>query len=264
MIGMDTNALASSIVLVCRPRTADASTLTRREFIRALKAELPEALAHLQRSNIAPVDLAQAAIGPGMSVFTRYARVLDAEGKTLSVREALTLINQTLDEVLEEQEGDFDAATRCTVAWFDEFGFGEGEFGRADVLARAKNTAVSAMEHAGLLTSGGGKVRLLRPEELPAHTPESPPDCVWLRAHLLTRVLMEGGEAPAARWVAALVPEAELVKDLAYRLYVICERRKRPAEAMPYNALVQSWPELLRLSQEVSNVSQQTELFDED
>ena len=153
MIGTDTNALASSIVLVCRPRAADAPTATRREFVTALKAELPVALAHLQRGNIAPVDLAQAAIGPGMAVYTRYAKVLDAEGKPLSVREALALINQTLDEALAEQEGDFDADSRWALAWFEQSGFAEGEYGVAETLSKAKNTSVAGMVEAGILAS---------------------------------------------------------------------------------------------------------------
>jgi putative DNA methylase len=168
MIGSGTNALASSIVLVCRRRAATAPTVTRRDFITKLKEELPQALAHLQAGNIAPVDLAQAAIGPGMAVYTRYAKVLDAEGKPLSVREALALINQTLDEALAEQEGDFDSDTRWALAWFEQSGFGEGEFGVADVLARAKNTSVRGLEEAGLLASARGKVRLLAPKDLPA------------------------------------------------------------------------------------------------
>ena len=138
VIGNDTNALASSIILVCRPRAADAPTATRREFVTALKAELPVALAHLQRGNIAPVDLAQAAIGPGMAVYTRYAKVLDAEGNPLSVREALALINQTLDEFLAEQEGDFDGDSRWAIAWFEQSGFAEGEYGVAEVLAQGQ------------------------------------------------------------------------------------------------------------------------------
>src|SRR6266850_1104742 len=160
MRGSDSNALASSIILVCRPRAADAPTATRREFVTVLKAELPLALAHLQRGNIAPVDLAQAAIGPGMAVYTRYAEVLDAEGKPITVREALALINQTLDEVLAEQEGDFDADSRWALAWFEQSGFAEGEYGVADVLATAKNTSVAGMVEAGILASKSGKVRL--------------------------------------------------------------------------------------------------------
>ena len=150
-IGIGTNALASSIILVCRPRAADAPTATRREFVTALKAELPAALAHLQRGNIAPVDLAQAAIGPGMAVYTRYAKVLDAEGKPLTVREALALINQTLDEALAEQEGDFDADSRWALAWFEQYGFAEGEYGVADVLQARRDTSVDGMVEAGIV-----------------------------------------------------------------------------------------------------------------
>ena len=167
MIGIGTNALASSIVLVCRPRAAAAPAATRREFITALKAELPQALVHLQRGNIAPVDLAQAAIGPGMSVYTRYAKVLDAAGKPLSARGALALINQTLDEALAEQEGDFDADSRWALTWFEQQGFAEGEYGVAEQLSKSKNTSVNGMVEAGILASKHGKVRLLKPEELP-------------------------------------------------------------------------------------------------
>ena len=150
---MEANALASSIVLVCRKRAADAPGATRREFITRLKAELPVALALLQKGNIAPVDLAQAAIGPGMAVYTRYSRVLDAEGKPLSVRDALTLINQTLDEALAEQESDFDAETRWALAWFEQSGFGNGEYGVAETLSKAKNTSVAGMVEAGILAA---------------------------------------------------------------------------------------------------------------
>ena len=150
-IGIGTNALASSIVLVCRKRAADAPTATRREFVTVLKAELPVALAHLQRGNVAPVDLAQAAIGPGMAVYTRYAKVLDAQGKPLSVREALALINQTLDEALAEQEGDFDADSRWALAWFEYAGFTEGEYGVAETLSTAKNTSIAGLAEAGIV-----------------------------------------------------------------------------------------------------------------
>ena len=152
-VGRETNALASSIILVCQPRAADAPTATRREFVAALKSELPVALTHLQRGNIAPVDLAQAAIGPGMAVYTRYANVLDAVGKALPVRDALALINQTLDEALAEQEGDFDADSRWALAWFEQFGFDEGEYGVAETLSKAKNTSVAGMVDAGILAS---------------------------------------------------------------------------------------------------------------
>src|SRR5262249_55190719 len=162
----DSNALASSIILVCRKRSADAATVMRRDFISALKAELPAALARLQKSNIAPVDLAQAAIGPGMAVYTRDARVMDAAGKPLTVRGALALINETLDEVLAEQEGDFDSDTRWAIAWFEQQGFAVGEYGVAEVLATAKNTSVSGMVEADIVESKRGKVRLLKPQEL--------------------------------------------------------------------------------------------------
>ena len=164
MTGMGTNALASSIVLVCRQRPADAPMATRREFVAALKSELPVALTHLQRGNIAPVDLAQAAIGPGMAVYTRYAKVLDAAGKALSVREALVLINQTLDETLVQQEGDFDADSRWALAWFEQSGFDEGEYGIAETLSKAKNTSVAGMVEAGYfgLKSGEGSTAAAR------------------------------------------------------------------------------------------------------
>jgi len=242
------NALASSIILVCRPRPADAPTATRREFLAALRAELPGALKHLQRGNIAPVDLAQAAIGPGMGVFTRYARVLDAAGKPMAVREALALINQTLDEVLAEQEGDFDADTRWALAWFEQLGFNDGPFGDAETLSKAKNTSVEGMAQAGLLLSKGGKVRLLRPVELAGKQPGA---TVWLATHLLIHALETGGEGAAAALAVLLGGRAETARELAYRLYTVCERKKRASEALAYNALVQSWPEIARLAQAI-------------
>jgi putative DNA methylase len=256
-IGIGTNALASSIVLVCRPRAANAPTATRREFVTVLKAELPQALAHLQRSNIAPVDLAQAAIGPGMAVYTRYARVLDAEGKPLPVREALALINQILDEVLAEQEGDFDADSRWALAWFDQSGFAEGEYGIAEILSTAKNTSVAGMVEAGILASKGGKVRLLRPDELPADwDPATDPRLTaWEVVHHLIRALEAGGESAAAVLVTQLGSHAETARELAYRLYTLCERKKRATEALRYNGLVQSWPEITRLARETPQVT---------
>jgi putative DNA methylase len=252
--GIGSNALASSIVLVCRQRATDAPTTTRREFVAALKAELPRALAHLQRGNIAPVDLAQAAIGPGMAVYTRYAKVVDADGNPMLVRAALALINEVLDEALAEQEGDFDADTRWALAWFEQNGFGEGQFGVADVLARAKNTSVSGMVEAGILSAKGGRVGLLRPDELPAGW--DPADdkrlTIWEIVHHLTRAL-DAGEEQAARVLAqvrAVSPtKADAARELAYRLYTLCERKKRPAEALAYNSLVVAWPELMRLAQ---------------
>ncbi len=251
MIGSGTNALASSIVLVCRQRPADAPTATRRDFVTALKAELPRALAHLQRGNIAPVDLAQAAIGPGMAVYTRYAQVLDAEGKPLPVRAALALINQTLDEALAEQEGDFDADSRWALTWFEQTGFAEGDYGVAEQLSKSKNTSVSGLAEAGILVAKAGKVRLLKPAELPADWDPTTDQrlTVWEMVHQLIRVLESGGESAAAALVAKLGSQAETARELCYRLYTLCERKKRAAEAMAYNGLVQSWPEITRLAQ---------------
>jgi putative DNA methylase len=251
MIGSGTNALASSIVLVCRPRNPNAPTATRREFGAALKAALPKALRDLQRGGIAPVDLAQAAIGPGMAVYTSFAKVVDASGRALSVREALALINQTLDEVLAEQEGDFDADTRWAVAWFEQSGFEAGDFGVADVLARAKVTSVDGMMASGILTARAGKVRLLRPKELSAdwNPATDPRTNHWEVTHRLIAAL-DGGEEKAAALLAQLGARAEPARELAYRLYVLCERKKRPADALAYNALVQSWPAMERLAQE--------------
>jgi putative DNA methylase len=252
MRGANSNALASSIVLVCRTRAANAPTVTRRELVNALKGELPKALFDLQRGNIAPVDLAQAAIGPGMAVYTRYASVLDAEGRPLSVRDALALINQTLDEALAEQEGDFDPDTRWALTWFEQSGFDEGEYGVAEQLSKSKNTAVAGLVSAGIVTSKAGKVRLLRPNELVADW-DPATDLrlsTWESVHHLIRTLEKGGEGVAADLVAKLGARAEVARELAYRLYTLCERKKRATEALSYNALVQSWPEITRLARE--------------
>lgn len=267
MIGSGTNALASSIVLVCRPRSADAPTTSRREFLTALKVELPVALAQLQKSNIAPVDLAQAAIGPGMAVYTRYGRVLESDGSPLGVRAALALINQVLDETLAEQEGDFDADTRWALSWFDQSGFDEGEFGQADVLARAKNTSVQGLVDAGLLASKGGKVRLLEPSELPGDWDPTTDTrlTVWEMVHHLIRRLEAGGESAAAELASQLGPAAETARELAYRLYSLCERKKRAPLALAYNSLVQSWPEIARLAgEQASSAPTQGGFFDQD
>jgi putative DNA methylase len=265
MISSGTNALASSIVLVCRPRPANSPIITRREFVAALKSELPSALANLQKGNIAPVDLAQAAIGPGMGIYTRYQKVLDAEGKHLSVREALALINQTLDEALALQEGDFDADSRWALTWFEQSGFSEGEYGVAEQLSKSKNTSVSGMVEAGILESKRGKVRLFKPAELPIDwDPANDPRLTaWEMVNHLIRVLEAGGEGAAAAIAAKLGARAETARELCYRLYTICERKKRAVEALSYNALVQSWPEIIRLSKDNNKVfSEKIDLFD--
>ena len=263
-----TNALASSIVLVCRQYAADAPIATRREFVAALKAELPKAMAHLQAGNIAPVDLAQAAIGPGMAVYTRYSKVLDAEGKPLLVRAALALINQTLDEALTEQEGDFDADTRWALTWFEQTGFAEGDYGVAEQLSKSKNTAVAGLVEAGILVSKAGKVRLLKPTELPTDWDPTTDKrlTVWEMVHQLIRSLEAGGEGAAAALVAKLGSKAETARELCYRLYTLCERKKRANEAMAYNGLVQSWPEITRLAREKPQIAAATgtdDLFDQ-
>jgi putative DNA methylase len=202
--------------------------------------------------NIAPVDLAQAAIGPGMAVYTRYAKVLDAEGKPLPVRAALALINQTLDEALAEQEGDFDADSRWALTWFDQTGFAEGDYGVAEQLSKSKNTSVGGLDEAGILVSRAGRVRLLKPAELPADWDPLTDKRLthWEIVHHLIRALESGGESAAAALVAKLGSKAETARELCYRLYTLCERKKRAVEAMAYNGLVQSWPEITRLAAE--------------
>jgi putative DNA methylase len=245
------NALASSIVLVCRVRPREAGVASRRDFLAALRRELPQALRNLQKGNIAPVDLAQAAIGPGMAVFSRYARVLEADGSPMGVRTALALINQSLDEVLAEQEGEFDADTRWALAWFDQNGFDEGAYGVAETLCTAKNTSVQGMKDAGILIAKGGKVRLKRKEELDADWDPATDErlTVWEATHHLIRSL-DGGEQVAAALLRKLGAMAEVARDLSYRLYTVCERRKWAQDAIGYNALVLSWPDLKRLADE--------------
>ena len=171
-VASGTNALASSIVLVCRPRPTDAPLTTRRDFINTLRGDLPHALKQLQHGNIAPVDLAQAAIGPGMAVFSRYSRVLEMDGSPMRVRTALQLINQALDEVLAEQEGEYDRDTRWAVAWFEQHGHNEGQYGTAETLSKAKDTSVEGLVRAGIVAAGAGKVRLKSREQLtPTGTP---------------------------------------------------------------------------------------------
>jgi putative DNA methylase len=251
MLSMGTNALASSIVLACRPRPADAGVTTRAAFVAALKRELPEALRTLQHGSIAPVDLAQAAIGPGMAVFSRYAKVLEPDGSAMRVRTALGLINAVLDEVLAEQEGEFDADTRFAVTWYGQHGFGEGRFGEADVLARARDTAVDGLVRAGIVRSGGGKVALLSREELdPTWDPaQDRRPTVWEATQHLVRRLHDEGENAAADLLARLGGLGDVARDLAYRLYLVAERKGWTEEARAYNALVRAWPDLSRLAE---------------
>ncbi len=243
LVAKGNNALASSIVLVCRKRPADASSISRREFIRELNGVLPEALDEMtkgsgdERSPVAPVDLSQAIIGPGMAVFSKYAAVLEADGSPMSVRTALQLINRFL------AEDDFDADTQFCLHWFEQHGWTESVFGEADVLARSKSTSVDAMKEAGVLQSGSGKVRLLKWSEYPtdwdprtdARTP------VWEALHQLIRALKQGGESASGALLAALGGKAEAVRQLAYRLYTLCERLGQAEDARAYNELITSW-----------------------
>jgi putative DNA methylase len=264
-MSMGMNALASYIVLSCRPRHLDAKQTDRRSFVAELKRELPSALRHLQQGNIAPVDFAQAAIGPGMAIYSRYSRILESSGKAVTVRTALSLINQTLTEALSEQGDEFDADTRWALAWFEQSGFVEGEYGVAETLSKAKNTSVAGMVDAGILASSRGKVRLLKPDELPANwDPTTDPRLTaWEMVHQLIRALEGGGEGAAAVIVAKLGSKAEIARELCYRLYILCERKKRAAEALAYNGLVQSWPEITRLARESGPPREtQTTMFD--
>ena len=243
-VAIGTNALASSIVLVCRPRSDDAEKTTRRGFIAALRRELPEALQHLQKGNIAPVDLAQAAIGPGMAVFSRFRDVLEANGDPMRVRTALQIINTELDAFFAEQEGDLDADTRFCTAWFEQYSMNEGAFGEADVLARAKNSSVEGVAESEVLRASTGKVRLLNRDEYPDEW-DSASDSrlnTWKCAQYLIRALDRGGETEAGRLVNLLGGGAsEAARALAYRLYAICDRKGWAQEAVAYNTLVSSW-----------------------
>jgi len=247
---LGSNALASSVVLVARQRSASAPLATRKEFLAALKRDLPQALKHLQHGNIAPVDLAQAAIGPGMAVFSCYSKVVEADGSRMPVRTALGLINQVLDEVLAEQESEFDADTRWALAWFEQYGMNEGPYGDAETLSKAKDTSVDALRRDGLLASKRGKVQLLRRDELPSDWDPATDSrlTVWELTQHLIRRLEVGGESAAAELLKQVGSLGDVARDLAYRLYSLCERKGWAQEAMAYNGLVTAWPELTRLA----------------
>ncbi len=251
----ESNALASSVVLVCKPRPSDAPVVTLRGFLDALRRELPAAVHELQSGSIAPVDLAQACIGPGMAIYSRYSQVREADGTPVGVRKALELINAALDEYLAQQEGEFDLETRFAVAWFEQFAFGEGEFGDADNMARAKNISVDGMKALGLLKAEGGKVRLKSRKEYASEQkpsqerPEWQPSpgqrvTVWEAAHRLIAELNSenGGEKGAAKLMEKL-PGSVVGESryLAYRLYNICDRKGWAEHARDYNDLVQRW-----------------------
>ena len=249
-VGQGTNALASSIVLVCRPRPKNAPKISRRQFLSEMQRELPKALKTLQQGNIAPVDLAQASIGPGMAIYSKYAAILENDGTALPVRTALQLINQLLDQFLTEQEGEFDADTRWALTWFEQNQFNEGLYGDAETLSKAKNTSIQGLVAAGILEAKAGKVRLLQRQELQPDwnpkTDERMPD--WEITQQLIHTLDKQGEIATAELLSQLGDKAEIARDLAYRLYNLCDRKGWTNEALAYNSLVIAWPEIQRLS----------------
>lgn len=268
MVSMGTNALASYIVLACRQRAFDAPQTDRRSFVAELKRELPPALHHLQQGNIAPVDFAQAAIGPGMAVYSRYSQILETTGKAMTVRTALLLIDQTLTEVLSEQEDEFDVDTRWALAWFDQHGFAPGDYGDAELLSKAKVTSVNGLEQAGLITSKGGNVQLLTPEALPTEwNPIKDKNAtMWEMTHHLLRVYYheKAGDEPTAALLRKLGSNGEIARDLAYRLFNVCEKRKWSQEAQAYNALVLGWPEISRLARDIRKPrAEQSTMFED-
>ncbi|MBR2536596.1 MAG: DUF1156 domain-containing protein [Hyphomicrobium sp.] len=254
------NALASSIVLACRRRPENASVSTRASFLSALKRELPAALRMLQEGNIAPVDLAQASIGPGMGIFTRHSKVLEADDSAMTVKTALQLINQALDDYLSEQESEYESQTRFAITWFETHGMNDSPYGDAETLAKARNVSVSGVAHAGLIESKGGKVRLKKRSELPSDWDPLTDKTltVWECAQHLIRVLESDGESAAAALLVKLGSRADATRDLAYRLYQICERRKWADEARVYNGLVVAWPELQKLASQQASAAPQT------
>lgn len=266
MRALGANALASYIVLACRRRPSDAIHTDRRSFMNDLKRELPTALRHLQQGNIAPVDFAQAAIGPGMAIYSRYSRILESSGNAMTVRTALSLINQTLTEVLSELEDEFDADTRWAIPWFEQHGFGEGDFGDAELLSKAKVTSVAGLQHAHIIHSKAGRVRLLRPEELPLNWKPAPDRriTVWEMTHHLLRLYFyeKAGDMATAEMLSRLGKSSELARDLAYQLFHVCEKKKRSQEALAYNALVLGWPEIARLARDRGKLpEQQVDMF---
>ena len=259
-IGIGTNALASSIVLVCRQRAADAPTISRREFIRELNAALPDALLDMTRggvnSPVAPVDLSQAIIGPGMAIFSQYAAVLEADGKPMSVRTALQLINRFF------AEDDFDHDTQFCLAWFDQQGWATAKFGDADVLARAKGTSVGGLVESGVVASSAGSLRLMRWAELakdwaPENDARTP---VWESLHQLIRALNQDGETAAGSLLARMPERAEPMRALAYRLYTLCERKSWAEDARAYNELVTAWTSIEQAANEAGIAGSQASL----
>jgi putative DNA methylase len=254
MRAMGSNALASYIVLACRPRPAEAPRISSTQFRQELKSALPPALRHLQQGNVAPVDFAQAALGPGMAIYSRYGSILESSGKELTVRAALSMINQIQVEVLTEQEDDFDAETRWAIAWFEQYGFGSGSFGDAELLSKAKVTSDSALQHAGLVVSGAGEVHLKRPEELIEDwSPAESGRTVWGMTHHLIRLYFhdKAGDEATAFLLRQFSSKGDLARDLALRLFRISGKKGLLTEAQAYNALGLGWSEIAKLAQKL-------------
>jgi len=266
-ISMGTNALASSIVLVCRKREANAETISRRDFQRQLREEMPEALETMiggetGQTPIAPVDLAQSAIGPGMAIFSKYEAVLNQDGSHMSVHDALVLINRAITDYLSPESGSFDADTQFCASWFDQYGWRTGPFGEADTLARAKGTSVDGVREAGVVESGGGKVRLLKWSEYESDwdptTDKRLP--IWEACHQMIRRLNNQGESAAGELLAKMPDKGEPIRQLAYHLYTLCERKKWAEEARAYNELIGSWHIIVSASHEVGHSGTQPSL----
>lgn len=272
MMASGMNALASSIVLSLRPRPVSGPTIDRRGFISALESELPEALRRLQQGRIAPVDLPQAVIGPGMAVFSRYSAVLEPDGSPMSVRSALARINEILDRVLNEQESDFDATSRFAIAWYRQHGYSTGSFGDANNLANARNTTVDVMDRGGILTSRAGKVQLIKPSDLTADYDllADPQTSNWEILHHLTKQLEREGIAAAGEFLRVALGrpggamDGDLIKELAHLLFRISENNGWAKDAISFNSLVTSWPDILDAAQAVSLASNTQSAFDFD
>lgn len=257
MRSLSSNALASSIILVCRKRNSNAENTSRKEFMRELSMALPEALDNMingseTSSPVAPVDLAQASIGPGMAVYSKYKAILESDGSPMTVHNALILINKALDEYFKEREGDWDNDTRFCLQWFSEYGWKEGAYGEAEVLAKAKGLSVDGVRDSGVLIAGSGKVRLYRPAEYPSDWNPLKDDRtpVWEVLHQLIRAHQSSGESAAAE-IASAVPElAATARQLAFLLYTLCERQGWAEDARPYNDLVTAWLSIEKQAQD--------------
>ncbi len=266
-VAIDSNALTSSIALVCRPILKNAPSITRRQFINELKRELPVAIKNMQQGNLAPVDLQHASIGPGIAVFSRYKQVLESDGNPMRVRTALQLINQILGEYLSDQGDEFDAESRWALTWFEQHQFEEGVYGDAEKDAIAKNVSIKGLEKTGILIAKSGKVRLIRRSELPKDWDPTTDNRIadWEITQHLIRSLEQKGFQGAATLVAPLNGRSEIARDLAYRLYSICDRNGWTQEAIAYDNLVRSWPEIARLAHKTQqSTAVQTELKVED